>query len=39
MSQIANTAAYVDQKKMEAENIQKCMNIQSNLYGKKLEVI
>jgi hypothetical protein len=35
---ITDTANYVNQKKMEAENIQKCMAIQATLSGKNLEV-
>lgn len=34
---ITDTANYVNQKKMEAENIQKCMAIQATLSGKNLE--
>lgn len=34
---ITDTANYVNQKKMEAENIQKCMAIQATLSGKGLE--
>jgi len=38
LNMIVETANFVNQKKMEAENIQKCMAIQATLYGKNIEV-
>jgi len=37
LNMIVETANFVNQKKMEAENIQKCMAIQATLYGKNIE--
>lgn len=36
LQQITTTAIYVNDKQKEAENIQKMLNIQGSLYGKKL---
>jgi len=36
LQQITTTAIYVNDKHREADNIQKMLNIQSSLYGKKL---
>jgi len=38
LQQITTTAIYVNDKHREADNIQKMLNIQSSLYGKKLVV-